>query len=213
MTNDDDKQNGIGRRTVLRRVGALGVAGAVGVGGLQYFGTEPVFALEERTFTADDVSITSGDGSINDIWFKPVPTYSWSALDSSPESITFTLSAERSGLDGQYEELGSETKSLSEAGQSGEGEYTFDDEISLISESASWSEERFEAEEDGESEDVGPIGVRIEAALETSTGETHTDTNESEFTVDVTNEQVQFGGHEGDSGTGGVGGVAGTGGS
>ncbi|EMA41056.1 hypothetical protein [Halococcus hamelinensis] len=213
MTKDSGKQDGVGRRTVLRRVGALGVAGAVGVGGLQYFGTEPVFALEERTFTADDVSITSGDGSINDVWFKPVPTYSWSALDSSPESITFTLSAESSALDGQYEELGSETKSLSEGGQSGEGEYTFDDKLSLISESASWSKERFEAENDGESEDVGPIGVRIEAELETSTGDTHTDTNDSEFVVDVTNEAVEFGDDGSDSGKGGVGGVAGTGGS
>ena len=213
MSEDDgNDEGGLTRRGMLRRAGALGVAGVVGVGGFQYFAAEPVFALEEQTFTADDVSITSADGSINDIWFQPKPTYSWSALDSSPESITFTLEAEGNNLSDWYETMGSETAQLSDVGESGEGEYTFENKLSLLDNSKSWTKWEFQADEDGETETVGPIGVKITAELETTDGATHTDTNQAEFSVDVTNQQVEFGDHEGDSGNGGVGGIAGTGG-
>lgn len=216
MSEDGSNDGGsMSRRSVLRKAGALGVAGAAGFGGLQYFAADPVFALEEQTFTADDVSITAADGMINDIWFQPKPTYSWSALDSAAESIEFTLEAEGNNLDGWYETMGSETQQIADGGESGEGEYTFGNKLSLLDNSKSWTKWEFRADEDGETKTVGPIGVKITAELTTADGATHTDTNQAEFSVDVTNEEVQFGGDGGsgnDSTNGGVGGIAGTGG-
>lgn len=213
MTERDDGGNRMDRRGLLRRIGALGVTGVVGVGGFQFFATEPAFALDKETFTAADVSIDSADGTIDDIWFQPELTYSWGDLDSSPHTLTFTLSTE--GPDGGYfEEVGSESKYNEdlEDGKSASGSYNFQNELSLI-ENTSWYESAFAADGDGES-NVVDMTVQVTAELVTNGGATHTDTKEAPFKIDVTNRQVKFGQSEGSgSSGGGVGGIAGTGGS
>ncbi|EMA43883.1 hypothetical protein [Halococcus saccharolyticus] len=212
MTESDDSGNRIDRRGLLRRIGALGVTGVVGVGGFQFFATEPVFALEKETFTAADVSIDSADGTIDDIWFQPELTYSWGDLDSSPHTLKFTLSTE--GPDGGYfEKVGSESKynEALEDGKSASGSYDFQNELSLI-ENTSWYKSAFSADGDGESK-VVDLTVQVKAELATNDGTTHTDTKEAPFSINVTNRQVKFGNQGGSgSGSGGVGGIAGTGG-
>ncbi|WP_049902473.1 hypothetical protein [Halococcus agarilyticus] len=212
MSESDDSGSRLDRRGLLRRMGALGVTGAVGIGGFQLFATEPAFALDEETFTAADVSIASADGTIDDVWFQPELTYSWANLDSSPHTLTFVLSTE--GPDGGYfETVGSESKynEALEDGTSASGSYDFQNELSLI-ENTSWYESAFDADGDGES-NVVDMTVRVKAELTTNGGATHTDTKEAPFSVDVTNRQVQFGNQGGSgSGSGGVGGIAGTGG-
>lgn len=213
MTERDDGSNRIDRRGLLRRIGALGVTGVVGIGGLQFFATEPAFALDKETFTAADVNIGSADGTINDIWFQPELTYSWGDLDSSADTLTFTLSTE-SRYSGFFEKVGSESKYNGdlEDGKSASGSYSFQNELSLI-ENTSWSKSDFKVDADGESNMVD-MTVQVKAELTTEEGATHTDTKEAPFSINVTNRQVKFGQPEGSgSGSGGVGGIAGTGGS
>lgn len=209
---DGQSQNGIDRRKALKRIGSVAAIGAVGVAGIGVL-SGPAFAIDAETFTADDVGIFSKNGKVEDVWLKPALTYSWDGLDSAPETIEFTMSVENPALDGTFAVLGSETDtSLTQALVEENGEYTFQNRLSLI-EDGPWDETDFRARGSHSPKVTGPIGVTAEAVLTTAGGGSFTDAKTDGFTVTTTNATVKFGDGSGGTATGGgVGGNAGTGG-
>ena len=210
---DDTGNDGIDRRRALSRIGAAATAGIAGIAGFQYF-TRPVFAIDAESLSAADVDIASDDGRIEDVFLKPDLTYSWDGLDADPEEIEFVVSIEEGVDDGDYEGLGSETADLSSTGRDvTDGSYAFEKQLSLVRDGP-WDRDDFRSGRDGTTRTVGPIGVRIGGYLETDDGE-YSDTKTAEFSVNVTNNSVEFGSGGGgnDSTGGGIGGDAGTGGS
>lgn len=212
MAAEENHQDGINRRTALRRLGSLATIGAVGIGGIQFL-SRPAFAIDAETFSAADVGISSKNGKINDVWLKPDLTYSWDGLDSNPTSIKFTMSVETPALDGTMTVLGSETdNSPAQALVEEAGEYTFQNPLSLITDGP-WTANEFRATGGGSQQVVGPIDVTVEATLTTADGTTYTDAKTDAFSVTTTNQNASFGSSsEGDATGGGVGGTAGTGG-
>lgn len=208
---DGQTRSGIDRRTLLKRLGSVATIGAAGVAGIGFL-SQPAFAIDSETFTADDVGIFSKNGKVEDIWIKPDLTYSWDGLDSTPQKIEFTMSVETPALDGTSTVLGSETDTSPTQALVGEDEYTFQNELSLIDDGP-WSASTFRAQGSRAQKTTGPIDVTVEAVLTTVEGQTFTDTKTDAFTVTTSNQKVSFGaGSEGNATGGGVGGVAGTGG-
>lgn len=104
------------RRTVLKGIGALAGAGAVGAG-VVHFSTESAVAA---SFAATDASATTDDGTITQVTVEPTLTVEWDGLDTSPQEIdvTVTASGENDGtLHGNRKMA--ETVSLSDRGTSG----------------------------------------------------------------------------------------------
>lgn len=201
------------RRTALKLFGGLaGVGGATALG-LDVF-TRSALAVEENSFTADDVTLESGDGSVVDIWLQPDLTYSWDGLNSVPNHVTFTVAIESPALDGTFETLGSETDSSIAGTTAGEDSYAFASTLSLMDQS-SWTPGQFEPPTESATKRTGPITVTVTAELENADENSpYTDSATADFEVVVSDGAVEFGRDaDGDGAGDGLSGSAGTGGS
>ncbi|WP_157971557.1 hypothetical protein [Halorussus litoreus] len=206
MTGTDESTNqGTTRRTALKLFGGLAGVGGASALGLGAFSQSGRATVNDNSFTAEDVELSSDDGSVTDIWLRPDLTYSWDGLNSPPTGITFTVEAETPG--GDYETLGSEDDGSVSGGTAGSDAYQFDNQCSLLD--GAWTPGDFEPPQN-ETEKTGPIRVRVTAELRNGDGSSpYTDAAEAQFSVVVSDDEVEFGDGDGS----GIDGEAGTGGS
>lgn len=215
MTGDNQTKNQrtTTRRTALKLFGGLAGVGGASALGLGVFSQSGRATVNDGSFTAADVELSSDDGTVTDIWLRPDLAYSWEGLNSPPETVSFTVEAETPSLDGGYELLGSEDDTEISGGTTGEDAYEFAAKLSLMD--GSWVPSDFQPTEGAEKE-TGPITVRITAELQNGDENSpYTDSATAEFSVIVTDDEVTFGGTNdtGINGEAGTGGSTGDGGS
>lgn len=192
-----------GRRNVLKKIGAAATAGAVGIVGLKY-ASQPAFAIQSQTLSANNVMATTDDGTISDVYVKPDLTYAFEGLDAEPGSIDFLLEVQKRGSSTHAQLADVTDNNPPQSLTSSDGTYTFQKRHSILG--SGWQKSDFTSDTDGQVVESDPIPVRIEGQLKTSS-DTYTDQKTAEFTVKVKNKDPSFGGGSG----GGIGGNVGSG--
>lgn len=192
--------------TTSRRgfLSALGAATAVG---------SPTTAsgrvsIAPGTFTAADVSISSKNGRVDDVWVRPGRLrYSWDGLDADPERLQFTVLVDGPSQNGApntgtgtdtMAELGTETDDAIGAdtdGLEGTGRFSFGSQYSLIADGP-WTRRDFRNRRRGSTRTVGTIEVAVVGTLSTAT-RAYEDVRRAAFDVTVTRERAPGNGNGG----------------
>lgn len=202
------------RRRLLKAGGALlGASALFGAGTM--VGSEPAVAVKQKSLTAADVTgLSSNSGQVTAVTLQPALEYAWNGLDAAPTEAAIEVRADATGVSGPGTSFGDPllTQTVTDPPQTLEGSDTvsWSSQTDLIADGP-FKKKFFRAPSGGRSDNTvtsDPITVGVRATLTTSNG-SYQDTASTTFTVEVTNEGVDFGGGNG----GGVGGSAGTGGS
>lgn len=139
-------------------------------------------ASADTSFTANDATVTSPDGSVKSVTIAPAGTVTYSGMEQEPSGISVTVSVKTSSMDG-WKTV--ESKSLSVSGLEGSASYRFQKSDLLASTVMSASS--FEAA-DG-STATTDVQVKVTAVVVGGGSEGADVTSEatSTFTVSVTN--------------------------
>lgn len=151
------------RRKVLGTVGGLALAGS----GLAAF-TGSAAAQVSTSFTANDAgTVTTADGSIQQVLVDTSGTFSWSGLDSAATTGMVTLEAKKKGSHpNNYAQVTSKSHGIN--GLSGERDFTLD-QVDLTE---TFGDDHFESDADGEKKTTG-IDLRISVTITTTGGSAH----------------------------------------
>lgn len=178
-------------------------------------GSEPALAVTERSLTTADVTgLSSNSGQVTAVTLQSALTYAWNGLDAAPTEAVIDVRVAASGVSGPGPSFGDPllTRTVTPPRVlEGSDTVSWGGPTGPIADGPFTS--RFvTAPSGGRSDNTAtsdPITAAARATLTTSDGSSSQDTTSATFTVEVTDEGVDYGGGDG----GGVGGTAGTGGS
>lgn len=200
---------GQSRRAVLKKLGLIGTAGTTAGAGVVLM-SKPAFALDTSSLTANDITVSSNNGKIQEVSLTPDLDYSWDGLEDPPDSIGFALEIETENTGG-YLHIGGDSGAeetytfTSPTEREGSGQYVFQNAVSTI-QSGPLTKGDFNSANGNGTSSTTSMSVRVTATLTTPNG-AYTDSEEATFSVTINNENVEFGSDtDGDGNGGGVGG-------
>lgn len=159
------------RRQFLRTAGVLSTGGVV----LESM-SRPNSATVDGDWTLTDITTTTDNGQITDVYVQPDIDYSWREFATPPTKVGFRLVTESDG-DGIGDLVEDRELTLETAEGSGSRSYTWPDRVSLVADGP-WDVAEFRAAEDGETETttvplrlivtIGNPAVKTQAILDGS---------------------------------------------
>lgn len=172
------------RRRAITAATAIGAAGVLGAAGI-WHSSQPALAADVSAWEADEdeVSITTNDGTIDEVLIDPVATVEWSGFDAGENyDIEVFIDVELPDDDQSAEEVLDET--IQNVDSSGEVTDVLDGDQVDITGEPEIDEETFEEDVDGETNatDV-EVTLRVESDNPDVDDATATDT----VTVEVKN--------------------------